>query len=593
MSLNFQKFFGKDVPILSGAIHYFRVHPSLWRDRLEKLRACGFNTVETYVPWNFHEPKEGQFQFESFGDITGFIEIAADVGLKIIIRPGPYICAEWEFGGFPAWLNKDRNMRLRCAWPPYLEKVRNWFNVLIPKLTPYLCTKGGPVIAMQVENEYGSYGSDKEYLAYLKNLMRELGVDCLLFTSDGPTIDMLHGGALPDSDVWKTVNFGSNPEGGFALLKGFQPDGPDMCCEFWCGWFDHWGEPHHTRDAADVADTLERMVKNNASVNVFMFHGGTNFGFWNGANVDGNGQYQPTITSYDYHALLSEAGDITPAYEACKAVLEKYFGPAPKPNIAIVNAKKKAYGKVALTKRVALWEELGEPVKAASPLTMEELDQEYGYVLYRKQVSLPPVSKAFLAKHNYTMELAITGLRDRAVVFAGGKKVGVLYRNNPNEKLMLPMPEGNSFRLDILVENMGRVNYGHEISYPCGISGVVKIGHNAIYDWDMYRFPLDALPSSGMTATTDCPVFFKGTFEVEEACDTFLDTSNFRKGVAFVNGFNLGRYWEVGPQQTLYIPAPLLKIGQNEIMLFETDGLLGAGLPEVELKDAPVWTKTV
>lgn len=585
MTPNFKEYFGKDVPILSGAIHYFRVHPDYWRDRLEKLLACGFNTVETYVPWNFHEPKEGQFRFEGFGDLPAFIELAAEIGLKVIIRPGPYICAEWEYGGLPAWLNKDRNMRIRCAWPAYLEKVRNWFNVLIPKFTPYLCTKGGPVIAVQVENEYGSYGSDKEYLAYLEKLLRGLGVDCLLFTSDGPEIDMLTGGTLPG--VWMTANFGSNPEGNFATLRQFQPNGPDMCCEFWCGWFDHWGGPHHTRDAADVADTLERMVKNGGSVNMFMFHGGTSFGFWSGAND--HGQYRPTITSYDYHALLSEAGDITPAYEACKAVLEKYFGPAP--NIPVENSKKKAYGKVALAKQVPLWEVLDVPISAASPLTMEELDQEYGYVLYRKHVNLPPVSREFLLERDYKMELAITGLKDRAVVFADGVKIGVLYRNNPDEKLVLPMPVGNSFRLDILVENMGRVNYGHQMVYPYGISGVVKIGHNAVYGWDMYKLPLDTLPTNGKHNPTDCPAFYKGTFEASEACDTFLQFSNFRKGVAFINGFNLGRYWEVGPAGTLYIPGPLLRAGENEIVLFETDGLNGP--PEVELKDAPVWTKVV
>jgi len=581
MTPNFKEIFGKDVPILSGAIHYYRVHPDYWKDRLEKLLACGFNTVETYVPWNFHEPKEGQFQFEGFGDLPGFIKLAGELGLKVIVRPGPYICAEWEFGGFPGWLNQDRNMRLRCMWPPYLEKVKNWFDVLIPKITPYLASKGGPVFAMQVENEYGSYGSDKEYLAYLRDLMRELGVDCLLFTSDGPTIQMLTGGTLPD--LWMTANFGSRPEEGFKVLRQFQPNGPDMCCEFWCGWFDHWGEKHHTRDAADVADVLERMVKNGGSVNMYMFHGGTNFGFWNGANHNGE-EYQPTVTSYDYHALLSEAGDITPVYTDCKEVLEKYFGPAPA--IPVANTKKKAYGKVALDQRIQLWDQLGQPVKAASPLTMEELSQEYGYVLYRKTVEMPPVSREYLVESGYEMNLAISGLRDRAVVIVDGKKLGVLYRNNPKETLTIPLPDKDNFQLDILVENMGRVNYGHDLAYPCGISGSVRIGCNALYGWEMYNLPLDKPPATGTSATSDAPSFYKGAFEVDAACDTFLEVKNFRKGVAFINGFNLGRYWEAGPASTLYIPAPLLKPGKNELVLFETDGLLGPA--EVELVDAPV-----
>ena len=578
---DFKAIYGKDVPILSGAIHYYRVHPNYWQDRLEKLVACGFNTVETYVPWNFHEPKEGQFQFEGFGNLPAFIEIAGKLGLKVIIRPGPYICAEWEFGGFPGWLNQDRNMRLRCNWPPYLEKVRNWFSVLIPKLVPYLASKGGPVIAMQVENEYGSYGSDKEYLAYLRDLLLQLGVDCLLFTSDGPTIEMLTGGTLPG--LWMTANFGSRPEEGFKVLRQFQPEGPDMCCEYWCGWFDHWGDKHHTRDAADVADVLERMIKNGGSVNMYMFHGGTNFGFWNGAN-DKDGEYQPTITSYDYHALLSEAGDITPAYTACKEVLEKYFGPAP--SIPVADSPKKAYGKVSFKQPMQLWGQLGQPVKSASPLTMEELGQEYGYVLYRKTVDMPPVSRDYLKQVGYEMKLSITGLRDRAVVMVDGERLGVLYRNNPKETLTIPLPEKDSFQLDILVENMGRVNYGHDLAYQCGISGSVRIGYNALYGWEMYSLPLEVPPSSGTVATSEAPAFYKGSFEVDVACDTFLDVKNFRKGVAFINGFNLGRYWEIGPTRTMYIPAPLLKSGKNELILFETDGLIGPA--EVELVDTPV-----
>ena len=585
MRPDFEKYFGKNIPILSGAIHYFRVHPEYWHDRLKKLAACGYNTVETYVPWNLHEPKEGQFNFEGFADILRFVETADKIGLKVIIRPGPYICAEWEFGGFPGWLNRDRNMRLRCAWPPFLEKVRNWFSALIPKLVPYLESNGGPIIAMQVENEYGSYGSDKKYLAYLRDLLRELGVDGLLFTSDGTNIQMLTGGTLPD--IWMTANFGSRPEICFENMRVFQPKGPDMCCEYWCGWFDHWGKPHHTREASDVADVLERMVKNGASVNMYMFHGGTNFGFWNGANVDQEGLYHPTTTSYDYHALLSEAGDMTPAYYACKAVLEKYFGPAPA--ISVADSAKKAYGKVVLNSRHSLWGQLGEPVKSVAPLTMEELGQEYGYVLYRKTVKLPPVSREYLIEKEYEMPLTISGLRDRAVVYVDGKKIGSLYRNNPKETLMLPLPPPgkDSFQLDILVENMGRVNYGHDMAYPCGIGGSVRIGIDTLFHWDMYTLPLDTPLIGGAVCEDETPVFYRGVFNVDTPCDTFLDVSNFRKGVAYVNGFNLGRYWEIGPVRSLYIPAPLLVRGVNEIVIFETDGLLGAA--EVELVDAHVW----
>ena len=273
---------GKPVRILSGAIHYFRVVPEYWRDRLLKLKACGLNTVETYVAWNMHEPEPGQFCFEGMADIARFVEIAGELGLFVIVRPGPYICAEWEFGGLPAWLLADSDIRLRCYDRSWLEKVDRFYDELMPRLKPLLCTNGGPVVAMQVENEYGSYGNDKKYLNYLKEGLIRRGIDVLLFTSDGPSDEMLRGGTLPD--VYKTVNFGSRPEEGFQKLQEYQPDQPLMCTEFWNGWFDHWGEPHHTRDGKDAADVLDQMLKAGASVNFYMFHGGTNFGFRNGAN---------------------------------------------------------------------------------------------------------------------------------------------------------------------------------------------------------------------------------------------------------------------------------------------------------------------
>jgi beta-galactosidase len=277
-------FNGKAIRVISGAIHYFRVLPEYWRDRLTKLKACGFNTVETYVAWNIHEPDQGKFCFEGFGDICKFIEIADELNLHVIVRPGPYICAEWEFGGLTAWLLKDSKIKLRCFNKEFLERVDAFYDELLPKLKPYLCTSGGPIIAMQVENEYGSYGNDKEYLNYLKEALIKRGIDTMLFTSDGPTDLMLESGIL--RDVFKTVNFGSKPEEAFNKLLEYQKDKPLMCMEFWNGWFDHWGEKHHARDASDVADVLDRMLAMGASVNFYMFHGGTNFGFMNGSNMN-------------------------------------------------------------------------------------------------------------------------------------------------------------------------------------------------------------------------------------------------------------------------------------------------------------------
>ncbi|MBQ4322380.1 MAG: beta-galactosidase, partial [Clostridia bacterium] len=308
------EFDGKPMQVISGAIHYFRTVPEYWDDRLKKLKACGFNTVETYIPWNLHEPKEGKFYFEGIADIERFLETAKKYDLKVIVRPSQYICAEWEFGGLPSWLLKDRNISLRCADKKYLEKVDNYFKVLIPKLAKHQCTVGGPIIMCQIENEYGSYGNDKEYLSFLEGKMREYGMNILLFTSDGSNHYYLHGGTLPH--VFKTANFGSRPKEQFENLKTFPTFfGPIMCTEYWNGWFDHWGEEHHVREPEEAVACFKEMLDMGASVNFYMFHGGTNFGFMNGANCPGKKDYQPTITSYDYCAPLTEEGNTTKKYD--------------------------------------------------------------------------------------------------------------------------------------------------------------------------------------------------------------------------------------------------------------------------------------
>jgi beta-galactosidase len=295
--------------------------PEYWEDRLIKLKACGLNTVEIYVPWNFHEPVEGEFNFQFMADVIRFIQLADEQGLFVIVRPSPYICAEWEFGGLPAWLLKEDHMRLRCSHPTYLAKIDAYYDVLIPKFIPYLCTNGGPIIAMQIENEYGSYGNDKFYMEYLKKSIMNRGVDVLLFTSDGYTDSNLQGGTLLP-DVLATVNFGSRADEAFGKLLEYQPNKPLVCMEFWNGWFDHWAKEHHVRAPEDAADALDQMLKAGASVNFYMFHGGTNFGFYNGAND--LGKYESTVTSYDYDALLNESGDITEKYMAVREVIAKY-----------------------------------------------------------------------------------------------------------------------------------------------------------------------------------------------------------------------------------------------------------------------------
>lgn len=550
----------EEVRLISGSIHYFRVVPEYWRDRLEKLKNCGFNTVETYVAWNIHEPQPDTYNFEGIADIKRFVDIAHELGLFVIVRPSPYICAEWEFGGLPSWLLKDRNMRLRCFYKPFLDRVDKYYDALMEQLRPALCTNGGAIIAMQIENEYGSYGNDKEYLNYLKEGLIKRGIDVLLFTSDGPGDLMLQGGTLPD--IYITANFGSKPEPCFAKLREYEKEGPLMCCEYWNGWFDHWGEKHHTRDAKDAAVVFEEMLEAGASVNFYMFHGGTNFGFYNGANH--SDVYQPTVTSYDYDCLLTEDGELTEKYYLIKDVISKYNS-IPETKLS-TDIKKKAYGEVELKESTPLFNVLGDicsPVKSQYVQSMEEVGQDYGFILYRTQVKGP--------RKNCTM--TFMDMHDRSQIYVNGRYKGTMYRNDAEKKMVLDFEE-ESNTLDILVENMGRINYGPFLKDFKGISENVRLDYQFHYGWTIHPIPLKDVANIDFTTKQENPleeqpVFYKGTFEVEEAGDTFLLMEGWTKGVAFVNGFNLGRYWNIGPQKTLYVPGPLLKKGKNEIVVLE------------------------
>ncbi|WP_342424029.1 beta-galactosidase family protein [Paenibacillus sp. FSL E2-0178] len=595
---------GRDHRILSGALHYFRIVPEYWADRLMKLKACGFNTVETYIPWNFHEPEEGGFCFDGMADVIGFIRMAGELGLQVIVRPSPYICAEWEFGGLPAWLLKS-GMALRCCDPDYLEKVDRYYDVLVPMLVPLLSTNGGPIIAVQVENEYGSYGNDTAYLEYMRDGLVSRGVDCLLFTSDGPTDEMLIGGTV--EGLHATVNFGSRVAESFGKYREYRKDEPLMVMEYWLGWFDHWMKPHHVREAEDVAQVLDEMLEQGSSVNLYMFHGGTNFGFYSGAN-HGEG-YEPTATSYDYDAPLTEWGDITDKYKAIRQVLGKHGIaegcelPAPLP--------KQAYGRVELAESGDLLNQLDSlctgPVESVTIQPMEKLDQAYGFILYSTMIKGPRSGQ----------KLHIREVRDRAQVFLNGKLLGVVERWNPAPLDLTVPPEGA--RLDILVENMGRVNYGPWLRDSKGITEGVLIDNQFQSNWTIYPLSMEpevlgsvsyivsggqcvggvkplgaseAVKQDAGIETDDPallpegqPAFYRGYFEAETTADTFLRFDGWTKGVAWINGFNLGRYWNAGPQRALYIPGPLLREGRNEIVLLELHG--PAGDRSIMLTDVP------
>jgi beta-galactosidase len=565
---------GQPVRILAGAMHYFRVMPEYWRDRMIKLKAMGLNTLETYVCWNLHEPKPGKFDFEGRLDLVRYIEMAADLGLMVIVRPGPYICSEWDFGGLPAWLLKDPAMRVRCAYPPYLKAVDRFFDALVSRLAPLQASRGGPVIAIQVENEYGSYGNDKTYLRHLADGLKRRGVDCLLFTSDGPSDSMLIGGTLPD--LFKVVNFGSNPETAFRKLREHQPQGPVMCGEFWNGWFDHWGAPHHKRDPQDAAQALDALLAAGGSVSFYMFHGGTNFGFLAGANHRGAG-FQPDVTSYDYGAPLDESGEPTAKFFAFRDVIRKY---TPVPDVPLPPpAARRAYGAVELKETAPLLdnlERLSKPVDSPFPLTMEALGQNFGFLHYRTTVQGPREKRP----------LELQEMHDRALVFVNGEYKGVIDRDMKESPIQLEFGPG-PHQLDILVEQMARVNYGPLLHDRKGIRDGVRLGNQYLFGWTLFPLPLENLrklkfsPASG----TAGPVFYRGLFKVDEPADTFLALPGWTKGVVWLNGFNLGRYWEEkGPQHTLFVPAPLLRKGRNELIVLE---LHPAQNKTVEFRDTP------
>lgn len=552
---------GKEHRILCGAMHYFRIPREYWRDRLEKLRQCGFNTVETYVCWNLHEPEEGVFDFTGNLDLAAYIDEAKDVGLDVYLRPGPYICAEWEFGGLPYWLHKYPLMSLRCYDETYLSKVTPYLEKVLEIASPRMAEKGGNIVMMQVENEYGSYGNDKKYLEWIKNKYIERGATCLLCTSDGPSYWMLKGGAL--DGVLATVNFGSNPEEAFRVLKEFRPNQPAMCSEFWCGWFEHWGEARHTRPAEDVADNYERLLELGGSINFYMFHGGTNFGFMNGSNHQD--EYAPTVTSYDYYAPLSEAGDMTECYFKLREVNEKHFGTLPA--LTVKNTEKKAYGALRLQHFASLTdnlENISEKICSSAPKYIEDIGQDYGYTLYRTHIKGP----------FYNQPLYLHGMKDRALVYLDGKLLGVIENGYKADELILNDESNAEHVLEILTENMGRVNYGMHVGDRKGLNKVM-LDSQHLFGWEIYPLNMRSLEKLTPAPADGKSGFYKGSLHIDGTpCDTFLRPDGFTHGFICVNGINIGRYHnQRGPQKTLFVPAPFLKEGENEILIFETDNV--------------------
>ncbi|MDO4667950.1 MAG: beta-galactosidase [Streptococcus sp.] len=560
---------GQDFKILSGAIHYFRIQPEDWYHSLYNLKALGFNTVETYVPWNMHEPQKGQFDFKGILDIEKFLQLAQDLGLYAIVRPSPFICAEWEFGGQPAWLLNEK-MRIRSSDPSYLEALAEYYDELLPRLVPRLLDNGGNILMMQVENEYGSYGEDKAYLRAVKKQLLDRGVTCPLFTSDGPWRATLRAGTLIEDDVFVTGNFGSKAAYNFGQMQEFFDEydkkWPLMCMEFWDGWFNRWKEPIITRDPEELAEAVHEVLEL-GSINLYMFHGGTNFGFMNGCSARGTIDL-PQVTSYDYDALLNEAGNPTEKYYAVQKMMKTYYPEYTQMEPLIKETR--VQNDIPLSQQVSLFEtldSLSDPIESLYPMSMEELGQNVGYLLYQIETEWDANEE----------KIRIIDGRDRVQLFIDKQHVTTQYQTDIGQDIFVAGQKKEKHQLDILVENMGRVNYGHKFladTQRKGIrTGVCKDLH-FLLNWKQYPLPLDNPEKIDFSKQwyEGQPAFYAFDFEVETASDTYLDLSGFGKGIAFVNNVNIGRFWKVGPTLSLYVPHSLLKEGSNRIIIFETEG---------------------
>ncbi|GAB2472962.1 beta-galactosidase [Promicromonospora xylanilytica] len=581
---------GERMQVVSGALHYFRVHPDQWADRIRKARLMGLNTIETYVPWNFHAPEPGVFDLDGRRDLGRFLDLVAAEGLYAIVRPGPYICAEWDGGGLPAWLLADSAVGVRRHEPRFLDAIGKYYASLLPLVAERQVTHGGPVLMVQVENEYGAYGDDpmperQKYLRALVDLVRGQGIDVPLFTCDQANDEMLERGGLPE--LHKTATFGSRTAERFEVLRRHQPTGPLMCMEFWNGWFDSWGLEHHLAPAETNAADLDELLAAGGSVNLYMFHGGTNFGLTSGAND--KGIYRPITTSYDYDAPLAEDGTPTAKYHAMRDVIARHL---PVPGAVPAERQPAPELDVTLTAHVPLADAVSSLVRGSlgsydhAP-TMEELGLWSGFAVYRTRIRPDDAV------------LTVDEVRDRAVVLLDGEPVGVLDRGSHTFTVALPARSGE---LTLLVENQGHVNYGPRIGEPKGLIGTVRTAVRTLDEWtagalrvedaaDLLRGALDVtVPQTGAVSGgagdggAAWPGLYRGTFDSVAGADHFLRLGGWTKGLAWVNGELLGRYWSLGPTHTLYVPGPLVRGTGNELVLLE---LHGAASPRARFVPAP------
>lgn len=559
----------KPIQILSGAIHYFRVPKDDWYHSLYNLKALGFNTVETYIPWNYHEPREGHFEFGGEKDIQHFIQLAVELGLYVIIRPSPFICAEWEFGGLPSWLLNYKDMRIRSSDQRFIDKVDRYYAQLFKILKPLQIDHNGPIIMMQIENEYGSFGEDKSYLNMIKDLMIKHGTTVPLFTSDGGWAQTLRAGSMAEDNILPTANFGSKTDINFQNLKSFhdefQKKWPLMCMEFWDGWFNRWGDDIIKRESDDLVAEVRTAVQQ-GHINLYMFHGGTNYGFWNGCSARGTVDL-PQITSYDYDAPLNEMGNPTQKYYDLQKMLKEEIPHIEQGEPLIKNFIELKH--IQLQNKVSLFnvlDEISYKTTAKYPETMEEAGDGLGYMLYRTKVH----------KDSSIEKFRIVDARDRVKMYIDGEHVYTAYQQEIGDTFEAEL-QSEDPQIDILVENMGRVNYGYKLlasTQRKGLGQGLMQDLHFVQDYEQFHIQLEQLNKEHFEEEwiKDTPAFYRYVFTLNEANNTHIDVNAFSKGVVLVNGVNIGRYWNIGPTASLYISKALLHEGENEIIIFDTEG---------------------
>ncbi len=549
---------GKPFQMISGEIHYPRVPREAWRQRMQMAKAMGLNTIGTYVFWNLHEPEKDVFDFSGNNDIAEFVKIAKEEGLWVVLRPSPYVCAEWEYGGYPYWLQNEEGLVVRSTEKKYMEEYTKYINEVGKQLAPLLVTNGGNILMVQLENEYGAYGSDRKYLEQNQQLFKAAGFDCYLYTCDA--VKYLGEGYLPG--MLTAVNGIDKPEEVKSLVNKYHGGkGPYYVAEWYPAWFDWWGMKHHTVAPEGYAANLDTALAAGISINMYMFHGGTTRDFMNGANCYDTGYYEPQISSYDYDAPLDEAGNATRKFELFREAILKNLPagtklpeiPKAKPTMQLPEVK--------FETSIDLLNILPTPKQSSSPMTFEKLNQAYGFVLYRTK-----------QQGGRKGVLKIKELRDYGVVMVNGRKVGALDRRFKEDSLLVDLPAG-TVTIDVLVENMGRINYGPNLlKNTKGITEKVLFNGEEWKNWENYSLPFKNINDIKLPATSSMssnPSLKKATFSLTETADTYLDLRNWGKGSVWVNGHNLGRYWSVGPQQTIYLPAEWLKKGENEIVMLE------------------------